>query len=353
MNNKILQLLDEIDNEEIKQKVENYFYNIFQRYLGKIKDINDEITSSNVSLNDEIYIKIKYENDNILKISEELISNIKSKKIKKEISKIFREIQVDPYESVIVNKGYIKEYGYSGDFEMMNFVYNQKIVSTSERGKYWDKYFLENAYADSVRRRKDKMAKNLHDLVSKENRKKINILNLPCGPARDVKDFLRQNEIREDLHIAITCIDQDKEALKYAKESINDIPKNINLVFKQGNILHYLRNPNKYKDELGMFDVVYSIGLADYLSDKLLKNMIKFSWNLLRKKGKIIFSFKIHDRDPYAPLAPKWWCDWSFVSRNIEDVKALLMSSGIESFDFGDIEWEESKRIAFFTLVKE
>ena len=140
--------------------------------------------------------------------------------------------------------------------------------------------------------------------------------------------------------------------MDYARRSVTQIPENIRVIFQQGNIINYVRRPEENLKKLGVFDLVYSIGLADYLQDKLLKNMIVFSVGLLGKNGKTTYAFKIHDRDVAAPLPPKWFCDWHFIPRSLDESSEVMTDVAKEKFELEPVDWEQSGRVAFLTLRK-
>lgn len=297
--------------------------------------------------------KLNTINDSIINDIEHINNSMSDPRAIKLLGQIFRESRPQYYyASEIMDKGFKKYKGYPGDFEMMKYVYNNEVCSDNIIGKYFDKYFLDNAYAIAVRGRKNKMVNILGRFINKTQNQSLDILNLPCGPARDIKELLETVDIKSKAEIKITCVDQDEEALAFAESSISNKYKNISVSFKKGNIINYVRSMDKHINEMGKYDLVYSIGLADYLPDKLLKNMILFSFKLLKPNGKMIYAFKITDKDPFAPLPPKWFCDWQFVSRNLSDSWEVIKQSGIQGFRVQPEEWEESGRIVFLTIEK-
>ena len=154
------------------------------------------------------------------------------------------------------------------------------------------------------------------------------------------------------ININIVCVDQDQEALIYAQSRIKNIPLNIKIEFRQGDILNYVRRPEEHSKELGKFNFIYSIGLADYLPDKLLRNMLLFSWKILEQKGLVTYAFKIEDKDPFAPIPPKWLCDWVFVPRSVVDAEMLFKSGISGNYSIEKEDWEKLGRIVFLTAKK-
>ncbi len=345
-------LIDSIENEALKNKVESFFAVDVKKYLSDLKTIEQE--NKDILGVDPVCLQRVIElDDYIVRKGEGLCSGIDNKILVKNIRKVFREIYGEKsfFRSEIVRKGFIKPRGYPGDFEMMNYIYNNVIV-TKDFGRYFERDFLNKGYAEAVRDRKNKMVEVLKKTTDEFRGRNFRILNLPCGPARDVQEFVNLSGIRKDINIEIVCVDQDKGALDFAQGMIKNLPANIKIEFRQGDILNYIRRPEEHIRELGKFDFVYSIGIADYLPDKLLKNMLSFSWQLLGDRGFITYAFKIEDKDPFAPIPPKWFCDWIFVPRNTLGAVELVKSgiSGNSCMEKED--WEKSGRIVFLTAKK-
>ena len=350
MNNlNLSKSISELDRNKI---LTEFLNSTLVEYTNELDALIIKINQNKSSINNNLFSKLKQMNDSIVLGAETTSRNIENPILLKKFKEFFRGTRPEYfYSSEIMEKGLKKLRGYPGDFEMMEYVYNNKVCSSSILGKYFDKYFIENAYAEAVRGRKDKMVELLIKFIDNSNTTGLSILNLPCGPARDVYELIEKG-FKNKNSISITCVDQDTDALAFANKNISFSPSNLRINFKQGNILNYIRYPEKNRAELGVFNLVYSVGLADYLPDKLLKNMIKFSFGLLRKDGRLIFAFKIEDKDPFAPLPPKWFCDWEFVPRNLNASKKIISESGIENFELEKEEFEKSGKIVFLTVIK-
>lgn len=95
--------------------------------------------------------------------------------------------------------------------------------------------------------------------------------------------------------------------------------------------------------------LIYSIGLADYLPNRVLKGLISFTFSLLYPSGKLIITHK--DKDKYKPLPPDWYCDWIFERRDVSDLIRLAEDAGISNYSI-DIDWEDSNKIFFLIVTK-
>lgn len=301
-------------------------------------------------LNVSILDKLEQINWNLVLKAEEVTAGL-DRKLLKILTGYFRCRAGELFfSSVMLDKGFKKERGYPGDFEMMNYVYDNVPKSVTRMGQYFDRAFLDNGYACAVRGRKNKIVEILRREVASVGTS-CRILNLPCGPARDIKELL-ENFPKVGANTEIVCVDQDEEALAFARASMPKDVSGVSVQLVQGNILGYIKSPDKHAAELGQFDVVYSIGIADYLPDMIMEKMLKFAYSLLKKNGRLYFAYKIHDKDIKAPLQPKWYCSWDFVPRNVPDALNNFKAMDIPA-EKVSIEWEETGRIAFLKVVKE
>jgi hypothetical protein len=130
--------------------------------------------------------------------------------------------------------------------------------------------------------------------------------------------------------------------------TFKDLPSNIKFDFLRENILNLAKNENN-KNILRGQNLIYSIGLADYLPDRVLKNLMQFCIELLDSGGKFIITHK--DIERCHPVSPDWFCDWSFYSRNEGNLVSLVKSIGISEFDIETIVREKSQRILFLIII--
>ena len=67
----------------------------------------------------------------------------------------------------------------------------------------------------------------------------------------------------------------------------------------------------------GPFDIIYSFGLFDYLSDDFLLHTVRNFLPLLAEGGQLIFCLK--DRRHFDSLPADWLYNWRFVARTADD----------------------------------
>jgi hypothetical protein len=340
-------ILNKTKDVKEKELIKNYWNSDFMVYLEKLSKISAQIDEG---LNKDEAFKIVNEfNENIMEKGDILEKNLNNALLIKKIKKCFRDI-CGPwvYRSSVVKHAYLKPRGYPGDYKLLEIIYDNKPIST-DIGYCYDKYFLNNAYAVAVRNRKDKMKEILKDYVSNSETTKVRILNLACGSTRELMELFNGKRGMPEKKIVFTLVDQDKEALDFSQQIFKNLIKKATFSYFQHNILDYINKGGRFSDSLGRQDIIYSIGLADYLPDRVLRNLILFCFNLLETSGKLIIAHK--DVSKYKPLPPDWWCDWSFYSRDEHHLLNLITKSGIRNFELR-VEREPSGIIFFVTIQK-
>ena len=321
------------------------FYRYFKKYLLEVIELSDKIEKSEI-VDIEGQKLFNRLTDDIMKRAGELELTVTHKLTIKKIKKLFRSlVSCWIYKSYIVKRAYDKPRGYPGDHVTIELVYDNKPHS-SGIGLYADRYFLQENYAIAVRNRKDKMRYILKNFIENHEKYNLRILNLACGSSREVKELNPIDTSNKKIYFGL--LDHDDEALDFSKKSLKELASQIDFDFINEDILDLCRNRENYITKLGKYDFIYSIGLADYLPDRLLKGFIGFCMDSLLPKGRFIFAHK--DISIYKPLPPNWFCDWNFYSRTEEQLQKLINESSDNISDNISLDREESNHIIFFDL---
>ena len=322
----------------------------FTQFLFRLESLNKALCENKIK-KEELQIAFRKQTDSIIAQGDKLNQAINDKQIEREIKNIFREtVGSWIYKSKVVKHGFDKPRGYPGDFEMLDFIYDKRTLSDDNQlGYYFDMCFLESTYAEAVRNRKDRLRQKIKSILGGKSNA-LSILNLACGPCREWRDLLAKGDtVLSQKKVKLHLLDWEEDALSFVQEELKELPDNIEALFLKENILNVIRNGDLY-EKYGQMDMIYSIGLADYFTDRILKNMIRNSFAGLRKGGQFIIAHK--DREmPFSHLPPEWYCDWVFVQRNEEELLNLIEEAGLGDFKY-EVEREDTKHIFFVTLTK-
>lgn len=335
-----------VANPAVAEKVRKFFIEEFKGYLVELINLERQIHQKGPTTSGQN--KLNRLNDEILKKANELEGIVGSSIVLREIKRRFRlMVGGFAYQSVIVKRANDKPLGYPGDYELLEAIYDNRPVS-EKIGYYFDRSFLSNKYAIAVRNRKEKMKVILGEFINGLSSPSMRILNLACGSCREIKELLSTPGAHKK-RVTFEFLDQDEGALDFAKDSLAKLSRNVEIKFFRENILDVVNKPLYYSSLIGKQDLVYSIGLADYLPDRILKKLIRFCFGLLTSGGRLIITHK--DIDRYKPLDPDWFCDWTFVPRNRETLSNLIKTSGIDNFSIA-LGRDESGIILFAIIGK-
>ena len=186
----------------------------------------------------------------------------------------FRQIIKDSLdENTLIGHGFVKPYGYPGDFTIIHSIYKQN-VNPDPKYRNWDSFFQNQPGAQAVRNRKEYFLRCCKRL-EESDRKEVNVLILGCGPATDVQEFYSMYpESRLRFHL----IDFDQHAIDFARKQ----NKKVN-----GSIQYFRINVLRFKP-FEMYDLIWSAGLFDYFKEKHFVYLINKYLKYLAKDGEYV-----------------------------------------------------------------
>lgn len=222
----------------------------------------------------------------------------------------------------------LKPRGYAGDSEMMRMVYLNQFQGNSTFEKLMHKFPLEQPGAQSVRNRKKIVVDVLNKLKNTSHissQQEINILSLACGPAVEIEDILASSENNDNYHF--TLLDQDNIALGEAADLICGIEKKsnikVNVDYVHASVRLMIAN-KKLRRKIGTYHFIYSLGLFDYLTQRVARAVLESLYQLLEPEGIIIIgNFHISNR---SKCFLDYWLDWNLIHRNEDEFLNLLRS---------------------------
>ena len=339
-----------VKDRETRKSILKYAKN-FRDYLFNLADLTNAI-SKKKKYQKNIQKRLRSLNDDIVQKGEILKQTINNKLLITKIKNEFRSlVSCWAFKSQIMKRGFEKPRGYPGDFDIIEVMYNKKTFSSNnELGYYFDIYALESPYGEAIRNRKDKLREILEkNLLT--GTKKIKILNLACGSSREIWELYTAKDNKVNHREAeFTLLDWDENALEFSRNRLENISSNIKFNFLKEDIMQFVKSA-EFFDRNGKHDLIYSIGLADYLPDRVLKKMIKNSFVGLNPGGSFVIAHKDKNIN-FSHLPSEWFSDWEFYQRDETDMKNLVDSADIGKFSYG-VEREKSGQIFFITITKQ
>lgn len=224
-------------------------------------------------------------------------------------------------ESSFIKRTNLKPRGYAGDSAMMEMLYRNEYIGESSFGKIFHKHPCETKAADAVRNRRRLINKTIAVRLSTSEKTDFKILSIACGPAWEIQDFLRKSQFKHQAKIYL--LDQDDEALGEARSGIESIPteKPFRVEYIKESVRTILKTGSP-EIKFGQYDVIYSMGLYDYLTDSVAKVLTEKLYSMLCPGGILILG-NYHVNNETRKYM-EYIMDWVLYYRDEESMLELL-----------------------------
>lgn len=229
---------------------------------------------------------------------------------------------------------YTKPFGYSGDFFIIEKIY-QHYVNPDERYGKWDEFLHSAGAVIAVVNRKTLAIEIFEQLNEKAMGLRQDVMILGSGPVTETFEFFEKNP---DSPLIFEMLDLDKRAIAYAKSKNR---KYLNsMTFHNVNVIRF--TPDK------KFDLIWSAGLFDYFKGKHFVYLLKKYYEYLNEDGEMIignFNVENPSRRSMEILG-----DWFLYHRSPDELKHFAKQAGIEDSKIDVI--QEPLGINLFLRVK-
>lgn len=196
--------------------------------------------------------------------------------------------------SPFIYRTFQKPLGYAGDYEMVSMMLRDPYEGSSMFAKILNRLFLDTAPVVAHRNRITYLTKRLHEETERMSSKgKVaRIFNLGCGPAREIQNFL----VEDDL-----CDNADFLLLDFNDETITNTTRDLEglrsrhrrrtgLKLEKRSVHQILKESSKKGAgfEAESYDFVYCAGLFDYLSDRICRRLLEVFYDLVAPGGLLV-----------------------------------------------------------------
>ncbi|MGE0528268.1 MAG: hypothetical protein AB7G93_06930 [Bdellovibrionales bacterium] len=238
----------------------------------------------------------------------------------------FRE-QLGPilFQSAYAHRAFSKPKGYAGDYEMMNNVYLRELRGEDLFAKCLQRYFVDEPAGRAVRNRAQYLLTKIQATAAAAAPGRVaRILAVASGPAVEIQRLLVEApEFTLSHPIEFHLMDQDEDALKHAQRRIEELVRTRGA---RGVSFHYHNLAIKNVIVEGFpdqdFDLIYSAGLFDYLSDPVAQLAATRFYQSLARGGKLIVgNFSLDNPNQFAMGLIM---DWHLIYRSESDLKRLF-----------------------------
>ena len=260
----------------------------------------------------------------------DIVREISGHREMREATKEFTELVLTPElrQGAIWDRSYVKPLGYPGDFVVMNQVYSGERIGSDVYSMLIHQLGLD--VGEFVATRMQVVRRHIGDVVRERGQgRAAKILSLGCGSAREVELFLA-NQRATGKRADFSLIDQEESALRYAYEQTYPYVMGskgqfsvqcLNLSFTD-----ILRGANGMS-MLAPQDLIYSVGLTDYLTERRAKSLVHRLYSALAPGGLLIIGNM--NETPLSSLWPiDFIADWTLEYRN--EAQMMTWTDGLQ-----------------------
>jgi SAM-dependent methyltransferase len=238
--------------------------------------------------------------------------------------------------SAFTARSVAKPRGYSGDALTMDLIYGSQAAShDSALAADIFAYELATQSCHSVRGRRSFAARVLRDAVGRSG---TAVLALACGHLREVDATLLAG-MADDT--CIVAMDNDAETLAALRRRISDA----RVVTCHANVAALVRGGT----ELGTFDLIYTLGLYDYLDQRIARALTRRLLRLLRPGGRLLvanFAPNLLDAG-YMEAVMDWWLVYR------DEAAMLDLASGCGGDYHVDVYRDALEALVYLDAVKD
>ena len=253
--------------------------------------------------------------------------------------------------SPFINRAYSKPLGFPGDYQMMNMIYGDHDQGESFFAFLLNRYSCRLTAARAVAGRVPYLIRRIDHTIDRVLRKKedVSIASIGAGPAGEIQELIQTNSKSDQCHVSL--VDMIPEALSYCQEKMFDLKmatgSRIQVDFLNRSVRDLIRSPYAL-DSLMNRDLIYAIGLFDYLPFQVAKHVVQKLYRLLSEGGELIIgNFDIsNDSRYYMEYAAEWFLLYRSEDEMIDLAEGLPADSQIS------IERDESGAQLYLVIRK-
>lgn len=237
------------------------------------------------------------------------------------------------WQSAVLKRCWEKPRGYAGDFLMMEALYRHQPAGDTPLGLWLDTWALELPGFQAVRNRRDMLSALLRQEHARGARQ---VMNVACGSAPELA------AVAGEVHFdGVTLMDQDQGALDAALANfhrVGALPATGHEALRPwcGSVLALLRNRSDLERESQ--DVLYSIGLYDYLTERFARGLTAKLWEGLAPGGLLVLG-NFNADNPMRHFTESA-LDWYLVYRSPADMLRLV--EGLPGVTHAEVRTEDT-----------
>ena len=284
----------------------------------------DKEALKNGSIAEERYQQFRSQSHELMTVSHEILgSGSALDDVMKQQISIRLQNEILPYvlATETAERFYSKPRGYAGDFLAIHNIYRNEPAGTGRLGPIVDRMFLETPPSVAVRNRRKLFTEEIIRSVESRKEECANILCMASGPATEVFDAFAG--LPDKSRLKATLMDIDLHALAFVDEARSRHKLGTAITLVNENLIALFLGRGKTRVEPQ--DLIYSIGLIDYLNDRLVGKLLQYVYSNLAPGGRVILG-NFHPRNPAKEFMDSV-LEWNLIHRDEHDMDRLFKAS--------------------------
>jgi extracellular factor (EF) 3-hydroxypalmitic acid methyl ester biosynthesis protein len=193
---------------------------------------------------------------------------------------VFRETFPLFMASATMARSYMKPRGYPEDRQILERIYHNEPEGDGRLGPYLDRWFLSRPVCQARRASRRWMTTLIRQrAAARAGPGPVRITSLACGTAEELFELFGGGEVP----VFATCIDSDVDALRSTSEAAKDLGCADHITFLQADVLDLALGLGRV--ELGPQQLIYALGLCDYLTDEQVQRLLDWVHDHLGEGG--------------------------------------------------------------------
>ncbi len=226
-------------------------------------------------------------------------------------------------------RAFEKPLGYAGDYRLMELIQKPALEGDSLYGRFLHYAAQRFTLAEAVRQRGAVAMEAIRAVLSVDA--PVRLASLACGPAIELQRVFADLPARRHP-VDVILIDQDDDALAVCqRELLRVINQRADASLVTVHCLRFsvrqIVLPKRGKEQdlmqqvLRDLDLVYSMGLFDYLQQPLAARVTASLWKMLRPGGRLMIGNL--QRVPDSSWMMEYTAEWNLVYRKAADMRNL------------------------------
>ena len=240
----------------------------------------------------------------------------------------------DPF----TERAFSKPRGYAGDAVMIDYIYGFESASkTDEVINSINVFTINSASSRAVRNRLNFIVNTLKNVG--ESKQSPNILSVACGHCRE---FGLADTLHNRPDMRFIAFDQDRDSLNVVEKEY--APLGVTPMY--GSVTDLI----KRKGPEGTFDLIYALGLYDYLNQRLAVKVTRNLFDRLDCGGELIIANFVPNILDIGYMES--FMRWQLIFRDRDQMADLAAGIPCESIAKQTIFYEPERNVIFLSLRK-